>query len=147
MRCVTVRCQLFDVAFSIKKFSFCGALFKRIDMEKRHFQKVSSQNEVAPLLIVFHLPYSKYKGVKICFYSFRYKIIIFQSCRTRIVRVALVSHSYRQCSTGVALVLHSCCQCRTRVAFVSLVSVTRVVNQTRSLQTLYSANESIIFIY
>ena len=28
--------QLFDVAFSIKKFSFCGALFKRILVWKRN---------------------------------------------------------------------------------------------------------------
>ena len=34
--------QLFDIAFAIKKFSFCGALFKRIlawkrDISKRQF--------------------------------------------------------------------------------------------------------------
>ena len=31
--------QLFDVAFSIKKFSFCGALFKRILAWKRDISK------------------------------------------------------------------------------------------------------------
>ena len=65
-------------------------------------------------------------------------------------RVALASHSCRLCSTRVAFVLHSCRSCITRVslvslvphpcfirvapvALVSLVSGTRVVNQTRSL--------------
>ena len=60
-------------------------------MEKTHFQKVVL--EIALLLIVFHMPYSKYKGVKICFYSCRYKIKIFHWCRTLVVRAALVSHS------------------------------------------------------
>ena len=32
--------QRFDIAFAIKKFSFCGALFKRIFASKRHFQKI-----------------------------------------------------------------------------------------------------------
>ena len=89
---------------------------------KETFPKSSSQNEVVPLLIVFHLPYSKYKGAKICFYSFRYKIKIFHSCRTRVVRLALVSHSCHQCITRVALVSHSCHQCLILVASVALVS-------------------------
>ena len=31
--------QLFDIAFAIKKFSFCGALFKRILAWKRDISK------------------------------------------------------------------------------------------------------------
>ena len=89
------------------------------------FPKGSSQYEIVPLLVVFHLPYSKYKGVKICFYS----------CRYQNQNFSLVSHSCRQCSTRVALVLYSCCLCYTRLALVSFVSRTRVVNQTRSLKT------------
>ena len=71
------------------------------------------------------MPYSKYRGVKICFYS----------CRYQNQNFSLVSHSCRSCSTRVALLLfvwHWCCSCvalvsfvshscRTRVAFVSLV--------------------------
>ena len=72
------------------------------------FPKGSSQNEIVPLLVVFHLPYSKYKGVKICFYS----------CRYQNQNFSLVSHSCR----SLALVSHSCCSCLTRVALVSLVS-------------------------
>ena len=75
------------------------------------FPQFSSQNEIVPLLVIFHLPYSKYRGVKIYFHS----------CRTRVVRLALVPHSQ-----------HSCCSCLTLVALVQLVSGTRVVNQTRS---------------
>ena len=113
------------------------------------FPKVSSQNEIVPLLVIFDLPYSKYRGVKIWFYSYRYQNQNFslvshpcRSCSTHIalvshcvVRVALVSHLFGIRVARVSLVLHSCCQCRIRVAcvaLVSLVSGTRVVNQTRS---------------
>ena len=72
----------------------------------RTFPKVSSQNEIFPLLVIFYLPYSKYRGMKICFYS---------------------------CCYQNQLVSHSCCTRATSVAFVSLVSGTCVVNQTRSL--------------
>ena len=106
--------QLFDIAFVIKKLSFCGALFKGIWHGNKASPKVSSQNEIVPPLIVFHLPYSKYKGIKICFYSCRYQNQNFSL-------VSFVQHSCRSCSTHVALVLHSCCQCLTRVTIVALV--------------------------
>ena len=87
------------------------------------FPKGSFQNGIVPLLIVFLLPYSKYKGVKICFYQCRYQNQIFSlvlhcvsfvqhSCRTRVVRVELVSylcHTCVACVSLVLLVLHSCC--------------------------------------
>ena len=86
------------------------------------FPKGSSQYEIFPLLVVFHLPFSKYKGVKICFYPRRYQnqnfSLVLHSCRlcrTRVARVSLVS-----------LMLHSCCIFVSRVALVSLVSATRV---------------------
>ena len=44
---------------------------------------------------------------------------VFNSCRTRVVRVALVLHSCRSCLTRVTLVWlvsHLCRSCRTRVA-------------------------------
>ena len=85
------------------------------------FPKGSSWNEITPLFVVFHLPYSKYKGVKM-FCSYRYQNQNF----------SLVSHSCRSCSTCVAVVSfvqHSCCTC---LALVLLVFGTRVVNQTRS---------------
>ena len=103
--------QLFDIAFAIKKFSFCGALFKRILVWKRDIPKGSSLYEIFPFLLVFHLPYSKYKGAKICFYPCRYQN---QNC-------SLVSHLCRSSSTlvaSVALVLHSCHSSRSRVARV-----------------------------
>ena len=80
------------------------------------FPKVSSQNEIVPLLVIFHLTYGKYSDVKICFFSFRYQnqnfSLVSYSCRS----CALMQHSCRSCGTRVALVLHQCCQCRTRVA-------------------------------
>ena len=76
------------------------------------FPKGSSQYEFVPLLVVFHLPYSKHKGVKICFYP----------CRYQNQNFSLVSYSCCSCSTLVALVLHSCCSCLTRVTLVLLVS-------------------------
>ena len=81
------------------------------------FPKSSSWNEITPLFVVFHLPYSKYKGVKM-FCSYRYQNQNF----------SLVSHSCRSCSTCVAVVSfvqHSCCTC---LALVLLVFGTRVVN-------------------
>ena len=59
------------------------------------FPKGSSQNEIFPLLVIFHLAYSKYRGVKICFYSCRYQNQNFQiknqySCHTLITFVLLV---------------------------------------------------------
>ena len=79
------------------------------------FPKGSFQYEIVPLLVVFHLPYSKYKGVKIRFYP----------CRYQNQNFSVESHMCRLCSTCVALVLlvsHSCRQCHTRVTFVSIVS-------------------------
>ena len=87
------------------------------------FPKGSFYNEIVPLLVIFELPYSKYRDGKICFYSCRFQIKVFHSCRIRVAHVALVSHSCHSCSTLVSLVSHLCCSCCTRVAFVSLVSL------------------------
>ena len=132
---------------------------------KETVPKISSQNETVSFLIVFHFPYSKYKGVKICFYLCRYKIKIFHSCRTRVVRLAIVLYSYRQCSTRVALTSHLCQSCLTHVALVSLVSHsccirvarvallslmsgTLVVNQTRSqTNVVFFLNQSFLSIH
>ena len=129
--------QPFDIAFAIKKFNFCGASFKRILAWKDAFPNRSSQNDIPPFLILIHLPYSKYKGVKIYFICVIIKIKSFhscvvlvsfrqRSCRTCVARLALVSHLCRTRVTSVSLVLlvlhlcylHSCCSRRTRVARV-----------------------------
>ena len=84
------------------------------------FLKGSSWNEIVPLLVIFHLPYSRYRGVKIYFYTCSYQNRNF----------SLLSYSCRPCSTRVTLVSfmkHSCRSCCTRVAFVSLVSGARIV--------------------
>ena len=75
---------------------------------KEIFPKRNSQNEIAPLLIAFHLPYSKYKGVKMFLLVSLSKSKFF----TRVALVSFVQHSCRQCSSHVApvsLVSHSCC--------------------------------------
>ena len=121
------------------KVSFCGTLFKHILALKRDISERQFLHEIVPLLVVFHLQYSKYKGVKICFYPCHYQNPIFSlvlhSCRSCSTGVLLVSHSYYSCLTRVALVslvLHLCCIRVVRVALESLVSDTHVVNQTRS---------------
>ena len=136
------------------KFSFCGACFKRIWHGSETFPKGSSQNQIVPLLVVFHLPYHKYNGVKICFYSCGHQNQNFSlvshsclSCSTRVVLVSLVSHPYRTCVALVLLVSHWRCIRVARLALVSLVSETSFVNQTRSvLKTvfyLYDCNNNI----
>ena len=85
------------------------------------FPQVSSQNEIVPLLVIFCLPYSKYRGAKICFYLCRYQnqnfSLVSHSCRSCSTRVALVSFLQHLCGTCVALVSHSC-RTRIRVARV-----------------------------
>ena len=128
--------QLFGIAFLIKKFSFCGVPFKRIWHGNETFPKSSSQNEIVPLLVAFHLPDSKCNGMEICFYSCRYQnqnfSLVQNSCCTRAVSVALVSQLCCTCGACVSLVLHSCCICVTLVVLGQLVSGTLILNQTRS---------------
>ena len=73
-------------------------------------------------------------GVKICFHLYRYQnqnfSLVFYSCRTHAVSVAVVSHSCCSCLTRVAFVSFVSLSrwiCVARVAVVSLVSGTRVV--------------------
>ena len=86
------------------------------------FPKGSFYNEIVPLLVIFKLLYSYYRGVNTCFHS----------CRYQIKNFSLVSHSCRSCSTLVALVLHSCRTCLTRVALLSFVSHSRRSCSTRA---------------
>ena len=111
--------------FPLKILVFVVHFLNALWHVKETFPKGSSQNENVPLLIVFHLPYSKYKMVKIGFCL----------CSTRVSLVPLVLHSCCSCLTHVALVLHLCRQYCTGVALVSLVSDTRVINQTRCFLT------------
>ena len=95
--------------FPLKSLVFVVHFLNAFWHGKETFPKSSSQNEIVPLLIVFHLPYSKYEDVKICFYSCRYQHQNFSlvshscsSCSTRTVLGSLVQHSCRSC---LALVL------------------------------------------
>ena len=85
--------QLLPLKSSVFVVHFPNAFWQRNEA----FPQVSSQNEIVPLLVIFHLPYSKYRGVKIYFHS----------CRTRVVRLALVSLVSHSCRTRV---WHSCCK-------------------------------------
>ena len=116
--------------FGITKFSFCCALFKRILAYERVFPKGSSQNDIVPLLVIFHLPYNKYTGVKICFHLCRYQNNFFCSCPTCVVGF----------NTRLVLALHLCCSCSSRVALVWLVSGSRVVNQTKQKKSVKNNN-------
>ena len=104
--------QLFDVAFSIKKFSFCGAFFKHILAWKRDISKkwFLEWNCSSPYSLVFHLPYSEYKDVKMFLLMLLSKSKIF----THVALVSLVKHLCHYCCTRVALmslISHSCCSC------------------------------------
>ena len=108
-----------------------------------------SKNEFAPLLLIFHLQYSKYRGVKICFYLCRYQN---QSAPVVLHLCVVVLHFYLSCSIRIALVLHSCCSCLTHVVCLALVlhscctHVTRdnrVVNQTK---LTFLRNQKLILI-
>ena len=127
--------------FPLKSLVFVVHFFNVFLHGKETFPKSNSWNGIAPLLIIFHLPYGKYKGVKICLYSCRYQNQNFslvshsrRSCSTRVALVSLVQHS---CCTRVSLVLlvsHSCWIRIAPIALVSFVPGTRVVNQTKSLK-------------
>ena len=63
--------QRFDIAFAIKKFNFIVFVVHFLNAfwhGNEAFPKDSSSSEIVPLRVVFHLPYSKYKGEKICFF-------------------------------------------------------------------------------
>ena len=90
--------------------------------ENEALLKGCSQNEIVPFLVIFHLPYSKYKGVKIYFYSCRYQnqhfSLAWHSCHSCSTRAALVSHLRRSRLAPVSFVLHPCRSCPTCVTRV-----------------------------
>ena len=93
------------------------------------FAKVSSQNEIVPLLVIFHFSYCENMFLLVSlskskiFTCVALMSFVQYSCLTRVVRVTLVLHL---CCTRVAraslvsLVSHLCCSCRTHVARVWL---------------------------
>ena len=79
--------QLLPLISSVFAVHFSNAFWHG----NKTFPKVSSLNEIVPVLVIVHLPHSKYRGVKTCFTRVVIKIKIFHSCRTRVVSVTLVS--------------------------------------------------------
>ena len=101
--------------FPLKSLVFVVHFLNAFWHGKETFTKSNSQNGFFFLLIVFHLPYSKYKGVKIYFYSCRYENQNFSlvshsccSCSTRVAPVSFMQHSCCPRVISVAFVLHSC---------------------------------------
>ena len=155
-------CNFLIQLFPLKSLVFVVHFLNAFWHEKETFPKSSSQNEIAPLLIVFHLPNNKYNGVKICFYSCRFQNQNFSLRRTRVVRVTLVLQSCRQCSNCVALLLHSCstritlalhscCWCYTRVTRVwhsccKLDQITKRLLRNIPL-TIFSLTSQVKFYY
>ena len=102
----------------LKSLVFVAHFLNAFWYRNKPFPKGSSQNEiVCPLLAVFHLPYSKYKGVKMFLlvslskskFFTRVALVWFvqHSCRTYITLMFLVLHS---CRIRVVRVWHSCCK-------------------------------------
>ena len=124
--------------FPLKSLVFVVHFLNAFWHGKETFPMSSSQNEIVPLVIVFHLPYSKYKDVKmfllVSLQNQNFSLVshLCRSCSTHVAFVSLVQHSVCTCVALALLVLYSCCIRVAYVALVSLVSGTRVVNQHRS---------------
>ena len=83
------------------------------------FLKGSFENEIVPFLVLFHLPYSKYRAVKIYFHSCLYQNQVF----------SLVSHSCRFCSTCAALLSFVQHFCRTGLDWNALFRVDKIIEK------------------
>ena len=122
-------------------------------IETGHFRKVVLSMELFLSLQFFTFLIVNIRVWKYVFTHVVIKIKIFYSCRSRVVRVALVPYLchtrvtlvLQSCLTLVALVSHSFCILVARVALLWLVSGPRVVNQTRS-DTLPKNNSNDAFI-
>ena len=118
--------QLFDLAFVITKFSFCGSLFKCILAWERGISKRQylERNCSSPCNLSFAIQiiqwYEKMFSLLLLSKSkFLNHVALVSSCSTH---VAVVLHSYYTRVALVSLVLQSCHSCRTCVALVSFVS-------------------------
>ena len=76
-------CKFLIKLLSLKTLVFVVHFLNAFCHVNKAFPKGSSWNEIVPPLALFHLPYSKYKGVKICFQNQNFSL------------VSLVSHSCR----------------------------------------------------
>ena len=64
-----IQCMI-QSSVSITKFSFCGALSKRIFVWDGG---ISKRLEIVPLLVILHSLCSLYRGMRTCFHSCRYQ--------------------------------------------------------------------------
>ena len=127
MGCVTVRnyaetCKVicsYNLVYNVliqllplKSLFFVVHFLNAFWYENEAFLKDCSQNEIIALLVVFHLPYSKYKGHTLMV------LLVSLSKSKFFTRFALVSFVQHSCRTCVAL----CRSYLTHIALVSLVS-------------------------
>ena len=120
--------QLLPLKISVFVVHFSNAF----SYGKKALAKVSSQNEIVPLFVIFHFPY--------CENMFLLHSLSKSKIFTRVTLTSFVQHSCCTCVALVSLLFHSYRQCRirvSRVVLMALVSDSRVVNQTRS-QIIYS---------
>ena len=122
--------------FTLKSLVFVVHCLNAFWQGNETFPKGSSLNEIFPLLVVFHLPYSKYKGVKICFYSCLYENQNFslvshwcRSCSTRVALLSLVQHS---CWIRVARAWHSCCKLEQISFILKIQDLSLLIQTTRN---------------
>ena len=108
--------------FPLKSLVFAVHFLNAFWHGQETFPKSSSQNVIVLLLIVFHLPHSKYKGLKMFLLVplskskfFTCVTLVSFVCSTRVALVSLVQHS---CCTCVGLVLLVSRSCYIRVARV-----------------------------
>ena len=107
----------FLIQFSPLQSSVFAAHFSnRFWYGNEAFPKVSSQNEIAFLLVIFHLSYKQ----------------LIQDCENMFSLVCPLQNEIFSLVSFVQLLSNSCRSCSTRIALVSLVSGTHVVKQTRS---------------
>ena len=96
---------------------------------------------------MFHLQIVNIRVWKYVFTRVVIKIKIFHSCRTHVVRVALVSHLCRSCLTrvaSVALVLYSCRSCLALVLLIRLDQISLVTLWSSWMQKVWNFNGKLI---
>ena len=113
------------------------------------FPKVSSQNEVVPLLVILSHIANRQECENVFTLVTLFtliKIKIFHLCRTRVIYVALVSFVLRSRCARVALALYLCRSCRASVARVwhscyKIEQIKNYINHTtiRKIKESYSA--------
>ena len=129
----TIQCVTFLYSFCHYKVQFLWCTFQmHFGMGTRHFQKVVFRMKLfSPCNLSFAI-----QLIQGCENLFSLMSLSKSKFLTRVALVSFVQHSCRFCVALVSLVSHSCCTrvvCVALLSFVSLVSGTRVIKQTRPM--------------